>query len=167
MSFLRAVLFILASSISISSYSQKILVFDRDGHDKRIRFRIHDEIAVRTIDGSSWTTGEITDMSDSAITIGGNVVVVSRIEAIRYDSRSSGVQLLRNVTYMLPFAGLALISIYAINAIINNDYPAYSDNTLIISGAFIVSRPIVYLLIYHKHKINQHHRLKIIDVSIR
>jgi len=160
--FIRLSLLLLAL-LTVKAHAQKILIFDK--RNTRLHFKMHDEIEVRT--GETWHSGEITGIEDSMIFVGYDMVKVSEINAIRYDTRKKGLLLLRGITGPLPAAGLALLAIYAINAVINNDYPIYSQNTLILAGALIVSKPLVYWLTYHKHKINEHNRLKVIDISIR
>jgi hypothetical protein len=163
---MRGILFFLLL-FSLHVYGQKILVFDRDGHAKRIRFYQHDEIEVRTPNADFWIKGEISAIEDSAITIADHTINVSQITAIKYDTRSSGLLLLRGITTVLPIAGIALLAITGINGVTQNESPVYSQSVLIVAAAFIISKPIVYYLTYHKHKINDHHRLKVIDVTIR
>ncbi len=160
---------ILFASLIISDCNaQKILVFDRDGHVRRIRFHIQDEIAVRTADNSLWEYGEITDIGDSTITISDTVIFVSKIKAIRFESQGGGTNLLRQATLKLPAAAVVLLAFDAINTASNNPRTVvYSKSTLITAGALIIAGPIAYFFTFHKYKINKRHRLKVIDVSVR
>jgi hypothetical protein len=151
--------------LSLCGQAQKILVFDRDASARRVRFQPCDEIAVHIND--EWIDGEILEITDSTILIRDYTIPVSQITAIKYQSRSSWAPLCHALSSMLPEAGVVLLSFDAISSVINKDYPVYSESTLITAGALIASGPIFYLLAYHKFKINKHHRLKVIDISIR
>lgn len=164
-SLVKTSVFFLFMLLAFNCYAQHILVFDRDGSSKRIRFKVNDEIAVRA-DGA-WLEGQIMNIDDSAITVAGNVVVVSRIKAIRYTGNSPGANLLKGVGAVFSIAGIALLGLRAINSVANNDYPVYSKEVLIVAGALILTRPIAHLLTTHRYKINEHHRLKVLDISIR
>lgn len=153
---------LLFSFLSINSFSQKIVVFDKGGKVKRVRYFEGEYISLKTTDKVK-LAGTISSIKDSSFVVGGIEVFLDSVVAVYKTQTGMGYRLGRNV-FIIPAIGyLPLISF---NGLINNDSPIVRRNQIYTGVAFMGVAAIFHFLANKPYKIRHNRPLKIIDISI-
>ncbi|MCF8405760.1 MAG: hypothetical protein K9H58_17580 [Bacteroidales bacterium] len=117
--------------------------------------KIHEVIEGRTL------SGQIFDLSDSSLVVGGIEVLIKDIDAVY--RILDGYKLLQRISLL---AGASYITLNAVNGFINSDDPMVPNETLIIGTALIGAGFALQPLTTRRHKVkNGIWRLKILDYT--
>ena len=144
-----------------TGYSQKILVFDKGGKIKRIRYYEGDYIRFLT-KSDFFINGNISQIKDSSFTINGKVIGLKDVVKIYNTQKYKGYQLATNI---LVYPAFGYFPIITTNRLINNDSPIINENTLIYSSIFFGSFIIFNKLANRPYKITEKRPLRIIDLT--
>lgn len=130
----RTGLFLFLLIFSFSIYGQQYLVVQKPGKVKNFKYEVGDEIMINTRKGDLTLSGEITDISDTCVTINTYIDVgLSNIAKVlrprRFFTKLSKLFFIRG--------GIAYVTIVGINGIINNDSPLIDEQTLTISASMV------------------------------
>jgi hypothetical protein len=113
---------------------QQYLVVQKYGKVKNFKYQTGDEIMLEIKNGAFNLTGEITQLSDSSLTINSYV-------EIKYENITKVLRPRRYFTKLSKLffirGGIAYVTIVGINGIINNDSPLIDEQTLTISATMV------------------------------
>lgn len=157
-SILKYLLIVVLISGAFNAVAQKILVLDKPGRVKRLRYFVGDKIQIITSDNSR-ISGEISVIGDSTITIEENKVVLSEISAVVKKRRFFSF-----TGTLLSTAGVFFGSIYLVNVAIDKDTKL--DENAYVLGGVLVSGVVLSLFKEKKFKVKDKGRLKILDVTM-
>jgi hypothetical protein len=151
-------LFLIGSSLA----AQNILVLERPGTVKNLKYYQGDKIKIRTIAADTIISGSINRIFDSSIIINNsNEILIADMAAIYKKRWGYGF-----LQYLTIFAGVAYLGINSFNGIINDDQPVVPQETLIISGSLIAFGFALTPLTTRKFKIdNEKWRIIILDFT--
>ena len=133
----HSVLFILAGFFILTFYplqAQQYLVVQKTGSVKNFKYQIGNDIAMEVNNGDFIIQGEITNISDTSLSINSYIEVkfnnISRVlRPRRFFTKLSKLFFIRG--------GIAYVTIVGINGIINNDSPLIDEQTIAISAAMV------------------------------
>lgn len=158
-------LFIAAFLVSKPASAQKFLAIDKEGKIKRLRFYVHDKINIRLNDEAFFRSGQIDSIADTSFIFSGKNIPVKNVNAVLVYKNKGGHAFLKEASGKLPIGGAFLLSVTAVNSLINHSYPLVPARMYIICGGIAATgfalHPLTFR-IYHAAK----HPLKIIDVTI-
>ena len=145
----------------MNSFGQKMLVFDKKGKVKRIRYLEGDLINIELKDGQG-ISGKIKEIRDHSIIIQLKEVPLNSIKYL-YVLRNK--RLLNTFSRFFITGGLVYLPLVTLNRTTNGDDPIIKESTLYISGGMLLSGFLLKKLNKRKHEISEKRPLKIIDIS--
>jgi len=148
--------------LSTCTFSQKILVFDKSGKVKRVRYYEGEHISLKTTSKEK-INGTISQIRDSSFVVDGKELTLFSVAKVYNTQTGMGYQLVANI-FILPAIGY--IPLITINGLINNDSPIFRANQLYYAGGFIGITLISNYLANRPFRISEKRPLKIIDISI-
>lgn len=143
-------------------HAQKILVFDKGGKEKRVRYYEGDLISFKKMDGTP-ISSPITLMRDSFILVLGEKVLLSDIKSIKKTHKHDGFRLFSGVFYT---ASAAFFSIDSFNRIINSENPVVRRGNIRTSSILFGTATIMSIIANRSYRMNDKRNLRILDISI-
>ncbi|MFT5665869.1 MAG: hypothetical protein ACI9DK_000044 [Vicingaceae bacterium] len=147
---------------STAGFSQKILVFDKSGKVKRVRYYEGEYISLQKIDKQK-LSGVIQVINDSSFVLDGKKVTLNSVQKVYNTQKGIGYQLGANI-FIIP--ALGYVPLIVTNGLINNDSPIIKQSQLCYGAGFIGIAFIFGYLANRPFRISQNRPLKIIDISI-
>jgi hypothetical protein len=151
-------LILLLFSVNIIMYSQKTLIVDKIGRGKHLEYNRDDNITFFTGDPQFKTTGIITAISDSTVTINGTFTV-----AIHEITR---IRLTRNFLYGGKYYLFASSAVYPAIGIVNHalNKEKLTDKSMLTYPAVLVSAGILARIFqFHDIKPGKKWKLKVVE----
>lgn len=146
-----------------AAFGQQYLVVQKNGKVKNFKYQTGDEIMLQTKNGAFNLKGEITQLSDSSLTINSYIEIkYSNIAKLlrprRYFTKLSKLFFIRG--------GIAYVTIVGINGIINNDSPMIDEQTLAISATMVAIGLIMKPFYIRKLDVTKKWHIKMINFDM-
>lgn len=142
--------------------AQRIVVFDKGGKVKRIRYFEKDYIKLKMEDGRS-VQGKISSIEDEVFYVGQKKVQLDSVKMVHVYKYQS---LLNPVGSFLLVGSTAYFGIDTFNRLINSNHPLIEEETVKASAVMLAGSFVCKELIHRRYKISKKRPLKIIDISI-
>jgi len=141
--------------------SQNILVIEKPGTVKNIKFRSGDRIELKTLNGEK-IKGIINQIRDTAIVVNYYLININEISKI-YSFR----RLISAFSFAGIEGGLGYVVIDGFNSLINNERPIIRNSTLKTGGIMFGAGLLLKSLSKRKRSIDNHKwRIKVLNFSI-
>ncbi len=143
-------------------HAQKILVFDKGGKEKRVRYYKGSFISFKKSDGIL-ISGPIQSMQDSFIVVLGEKVLLSEIKSIKKTHKHEGFRLFSGVFYT---ASAAFFTIDSFNRIINTENPVVRRGNIRTSSILFGAATFMSIIGNRSYRMNDSRNLRVLDISI-
>lgn len=145
----------------LSRSQSNILLLEKQGRFKNIKYRLGDEISLRVQPGNRKLSGQIHYINDSSILV--DFIHEVNIEDVTwvYSKRF----FFNLMSPILLIAGGGYFILDGLNRAINHEYPVITKNTLLVSGSLIGVGLVFRPLGTKRHKIGGPWRLTVLDMS--
>ncbi len=137
--------------------AQKILVIEKPGTVKNIKFEVNDRIKFK-LENNMKINGRIQKLTDSSVFVNREEFLFSKIKYFYKDR--FGWKVLSNTTFQ---AGVAYLSIEALNNLANNERPVVSDKTLKPSVILMIIGILASPLVEKRLDIRKRWRVRVLD----
>lgn len=139
--------------------SQNMLIVERPGTIKNIKFKTADKIKIEILPTGEIFSGKISSLSDSIIILNKSIAISMKDVKAVY-KRRWGTSFLQE---MFLKAGIAYLGISLINGAINHDEPLITTGSLIIGSGLTITGVLLTPLTKRKFTIdNQRWRLRLL-----
>jgi hypothetical protein len=154
---------LLAIIIPVKGYSQHILVLEKEGNFKRVRYFEGSALIFRSGQENTLFSGVITSISDSSFMLGMYRFKPSDINQIIFPNRKNlaryfGISALSSAATMMVIGGLD-------RGINQKASPIYDKPTLALAGGFTLAGLLAFLVPEKKYHLPRQRRLRIINVT--
>lgn len=149
---------ILFLALSIAVNAQKILLLEKPGTVKNIKYRVGDQIYIKTKDKLKFS-GTINIITDSSIIVNYDVEILIKDITIVFQEMWF-ISLFSRVAYI---SGAGYLILDAFNRTINNEYPIIDKSSFIIGASLIGGGLLMKANSYKRCKINKPWRFKVLD----
>ena len=154
---LVSILFLFFSNQSL--FSQKIIVVERPGTVKNVKYKKGSEIFLETINKKR-LHGRISQISDSAFFLNNKFEVKLKDISIVLKPRG----FLYRSYPKIRFAGYGFLFLNTFNRIIHNEKPVFDKTGLITGFSMIGLSYVMQAFIFKKQEIGEKWRIKVIDL---
>jgi hypothetical protein len=148
--------------LSTASFSQKILVFNKLGKVKRVRYYDGEYITIQKFNKQK-VRGMIQAINDSSFVLEGEKVALDSVRKVYNTQTGMGYRLVASIL-IIPAVGY--VPLILTNGLINNDSPIIKQNQLYSGVGFIGIALLSGYLANRPFRITKKRPLKIIDISI-
>ncbi len=138
-------------------HAQKILVIEKPGTVKNIKFEVNDRIKFK-LENNMKINGRIQKLTDSSVFINREEFLFLKIKYFYRDR--FGWKVLSNTTFQ---AGVAYLGIDALNNLVNNERPVVSAKTLKPSMILIIIGVLASPLIEKRLEVRKKWRVRVLD----
>lgn len=140
-------------------FSQRILILEKPGTVKNIKFKTGDELIICKKGEKKKISGEINKINDSVLLINYvNEVYIRDIEFVYKPRGLSGF--MSEIGYK---AGIAYLLLDITNRLIQAESPVFVNSTMIISGSLIATALLFRSYRLRPYKLGDNWRLRVID----
>ena len=151
---------ILFLALSIVVNAQMILLLEKPGTVKNIKYRAGDQIYIKTKDELKFS-GTINIITDSSIIVNYDVEILIKDITIVFQEMWF-ISLFSRVAYI---SGAGYLILDAFNRTINNEYPIIDKSSFVIGTSLIGGGLLMKANSYKRCKINKPWRFKVLDFS--
>lgn len=142
--------------------AQKILVFDKRGKVKRVRYYQGELIKFKLLSGEL-ITGEIGLLTDSSFEVNSRIIKLDSVKRVYNTQKLYGFKIVGTI---LTTAGMVYFPLDSFNRIINNDQPTLNANSALVSGIFLGTGLICIGISNKSYKISEKRPLKVLDLGL-
>ncbi len=153
---------LLLMGCSFQAQAQKILVLDKRGKVKRLRYYEGEWIKLKLLSGQL-LMGKIAQLSDSSFRVSGHLVRLDSVKRVYNTQKLLGLKLTGAI---LSTAGVIYFPLDSFNRIINDDSPVFNESSAKVSGLLLGAGLICIGISNKSYKISKKRPLKVLDLSI-